>query len=787
MPDNTHSPGGVFLSYAREDTDAARRIAEAMRAFGVDAWFDQSELRGGDAWDAKIRKQIRECALFMPIISAATQARGEGYFRREWKMAVERTHDMAASRVFVVPVVIDDTPEAGAEAPEEFMRVQWTRLQHGAPTPEFIAQVKRLLDTPRKPTLKPDLPRPPTLPPEFKQAARARAGAAAAAAKKSGPGPALWISLGVVFASVGVVLFLTRKPAPPAAPVLPAPAVAVPPAAPAPRLADKSIAVLPFTNMSEDKDNAFFADGVHEDVLTNLALIRELRVVSRTTVQSYRGTAKPMKQIAQELGVTYILEGSVRRVGNKVRVTGQLIHAATDEHVWAQTYDRDLTDIFTIQSELSQQIAGALKAALSPEEKVFIARKPTTVSAAYDEYLKGRATRNRSPTGSKAALASAERSFQQAVTLDPDFAAAWGELAVVHALRVFWGHDTSPVRRAQGEDAIARAVHLAPEAPEVIRLAGTYAYYAHRDYAKATENYEKVLRLQPNDPTGYMSLGLIQRRQGRWAESIVNLRKAVELDPANVTYVRNLLASARYGRRWDEARAMQQRLIALLPGQLREQWFLAQLDWEQTGSTKTVDQLLAAMSAADRESELGRFIRAAWALSRDDYEEFKRLDALQPAYPDEVAPVLSAINAATYHYARGDQAAARARIEPFVAAARAQMQAEPDNFRAVGTLGALEFFLGNTAEALRLARQAVDLMPESKDALDGPGGRYYLAAGYALAGDKDRALAELAHLFTVPNGVTVHATRSDPSFFRLRGDPRFEALLNDPKNGAPLF
>ncbi len=787
MPDNTHSPGGVFLSYAREDTDAARRIAEAMRAFGVDAWFDQSELRGGDAWDAKIRKQIRECALFMPIISAATQARGEGYFRREWKMAVERTHDMAASRVFVVPVVIDDTPEAGAEAPEEFMRVQWTRLQHGAPTPEFIAQVKRLLDTPRKPTLKPDLPRPPTLPPEFKQAAQARAEAAAAAAKKSGPGPALWISLGVVFASVGVVLFLTRKPAPPAAPVLPAPAVAAPPAAPAPRLADKSIAVLPFTNMSEDKDNAFFADGVHEDVLTNLALIRELRVVSRTTVQSYRGTAKPMKQIAQELGVTYILEGSVRRVGNKVRVTGQLIHAATDEHVWAQTYDRDLTDIFTIQSELSQQIAGALKAALSPEEKVFIARKPTTVSAAYDEYLKGRATRNRSPTGSKAALASAEQSFGQAVTLDPDFAAAWGELAVVHALRVFWGHDTSPVRRAQGEDAIARAVRLAPEAPEVIRLAGTYAYYAHRDYAKATENYEKVLRLQPNDPTGYMSLGLIQRRQGRWAESIVNLRKAVELDPANVTYVRNLLASARYGRRWDEARAMQQRLIALLPGQLREQWFLAQLEWEQTGSTHALDQLMAAMPAADRDSELGRFLRAAWALNRDDYEEFKRLDALQPAYPDEVAPVLSAINAATYHYARGDQAAARTRIEPFVAATRAQVQAEPDNFRAVGTLGALEFFLGNTAEALRLARQSVEMMPESKDALDGPGGRYYLAAGYALAGDKERALAELAHLFTVPNGVTVHATRSDPSFFRLRGDPRFEALLNDPKNGAPLF
>jgi TolB-like protein/cytochrome c-type biogenesis protein CcmH/NrfG len=793
MPDNTHSPGGVFLSYAREDTDAARRIAEAMRAFGVDAWFDQSELRGGDVWDATIKKRIRECALFVPLISRQTQARSEGYFRREWKLAVERTHDMAGGRVFVVPVVIDDTPETEALVPEEFLRFQWTRLPHGEPTPEFVAQVKRLLEAPRKATLKPDLPRPPTLPPEFRQAARktedrGQTTEVSRGGRKSGiPGWFLGVTVAVVVGAGAGFVFL-RQPAPPvAAPTVATPSLSPSPSTPPPRVADKSIAVLPFTNMSEDKDNAFFADGVHEDILTNLALIRELRVVSRTSVQSYRGTAKPMKQIASELGVTYILEGSVRRVGNKVRVTGQLIHAATDEHVWAQTYDRDLTDIFSIQSELSQQIAGALKAALSPEEKIFIARKPTTVSAAYDEYLKGRTTRNRSPTGSKAALASAEQSFQQAVNLDPEFAVAWGELAVVHALRIFWGHDVSPARRARGEEAIARAVRLAPEAPEVIRLAGTYAYYAHRDYAKATEQYEKVLRLQPNDPTGYMSLGLIQRRQGRWAESIINLRKAVELDPANVTYVRNLLSSARYGRRWDEARAMQQRLVALLPGQLREQCFMAQLDWEQTGSTQAVDQLMAALPAADRESELGRFFRAAWALNRDDYEEFKRLDALQPAYPDEVAPVLSAITAATYHYSRGDQAAARARIEPFVAAARAQVLSEPDNFRAVGTLGALEFFLGNTAEALRLARQSVDMMPESKDALDGPNGRYYLAAGYALAGEKDRALAELARLFTLPGGTNVHATRADPAFFRLRSDPRFEALLNDPKNNQPLF
>jgi TolB-like protein/cytochrome c-type biogenesis protein CcmH/NrfG len=776
MSEDTQLSGGVFMSYAREDAEAARHIAEAMRAFGVDVWFDQSELRGGDAWDAKIKKQIRECALFIPIISATTQSRGEGYFRREWRLAVERMQDMASGMPFLLPVVIDATRENEALVPEEFMRVQWTRIPKGIPSPQFVDHVKKLL---AERAWKATHNNPAT--------AAARAEATAPVAPKKSVSPAIIFgALGVVAISVVAVFIATRKPAPPPAEAAVVPAAPVPVAKPA-RLIDKSIAVLPFTNMSEDKDNVFFADGVHEDVLTNLALIRELRVVSRTSVQSYRGTNKSMKQIGEELGVTYILEGSVRRVGNKVRVTGQLIHAATDEHVWAQTYDRDLTDIFAIQSELSREIAGAMKAALSPEEKVFIARKPTTNPAAYDAYLQGRNTRNRSPTGSKSALASAEASFQQAVDLDPEFAAAWGELAVVHALRQFWGHDMSPARRARGEAAIARAAQLAPDAPDVIRLVGTHAYYANRDYAKATIQYEKVLRLQPNDPTGYESLGLIQRRQGRWTEALANLRKAVELDPANVTYVRNLLSAARQCRRWDEARAMQQRLIALLPGNPREQWFLAQLEFDATGSTAALDRFMTTMTPEVRESELGRFLLYRWTFARDDYEEFKRLDVARPAYPDEVNPAFTALSAATYHYVRGDKAAARARVEPLVAPTRAQAQAEPDNHRVADLLGGLELFLGNPAEALRLARRATEMMPESRDALDGPAMRLTLAATYALMGDKERALEELAHQLRVPSGTCVMDIRAEPSFFSLRGDPRFEALMNDPKNNAPLY
>ena len=253
----------VFLSYAREDTDAAKRIAEALRGFGVEVWFDQSELRGGDQWDAKIKKQIRECALFLPLVSAHTEERSEGYFRREWLLAVERTRDMASGRTFIVPVVIDDTPEAGTAVPEEFMRYQWTRLTSGEPTPDFVTQVKRLLEAPKKPALKPDLPRPPTLPPDFKLAAQAKAGAGAAAGsgdpvlqKKPVVPGWMWGVAAAVLLAVGVGVVVLRQPEPPGAP----PKVAAETKPAASVVADKSIAVLPFENRSDDKANAYFTD-----------------------------------------------------------------------------------------------------------------------------------------------------------------------------------------------------------------------------------------------------------------------------------------------------------------------------------------------------------------------------------------------------------------------------------------------------------------------------------------------------------------------------------------------
>ncbi|MDQ5977801.1 MAG: hypothetical protein QG602_773, partial [Verrucomicrobiota bacterium] len=285
----------VFLSYARDDAAAARRIAEALRSAGLEVWFDENELRGGDVWDAKIRKQIDTCALFLPVISAHTQERSKGYFRLEWKLAVDQTHLLAEGVPFIAPVVIDDTKESAAIVPPEFMRVQWTRLPGALPTPEFVGQVKRLLEGKVAPVSDRRLGSTPTNDP----------GQRPVLPRKSIPGWT-WGALAAVVVAVAFGLFRKSEPPPTAAAAAnpqsasPAPSSPLPAPAAKPSLADKSIAVIPFTNMSEEKDSAFFTDGIHEDILTNLALIRELRVVSRTSVMQYRATTKPMKQIAYE-------------------------------------------------------------------------------------------------------------------------------------------------------------------------------------------------------------------------------------------------------------------------------------------------------------------------------------------------------------------------------------------------------------------------------------------------------------------------------------------------------
>ncbi len=774
MPDSSSSsPKAVFLSYAREDADAARRVADALRAFGVEVWFDQNELRGGDAWDQMIRSQIRTCALCIPVISATTQARGEGYFRREWKIAVERMQDMASGVPYLLPIVIDDTKESEATVPDEFLRVQWTRMPRGVPTSQFVDQVRQLLDRPRKGVAEAGRPAP---------AGRKEA----PAAQGRSPGQ-LWTAVAVVAvgAAVVAVLLLTRKPALVSAPVAAAAPAAAAPAVP---VNDKSIAVLPFENMSDDKDSGFFADGIHEDILTNLALIREFRVVSRTSVMPYRTTTKSMRQIAQELGVAYILEGSVRRVGNKVRVTGQLIHAATDEHVWAQAYDRDLTDIFAIQGEIAQQIAAAMKTALSPEEKVLIARKPTQNTEAYDLYLRARDTDNRGGT-TVTDLESEEAQLSRAVELDPSFAAGWGYLARVEALVAFWGHDQSEARQARAKAAIDTAVRLAPDDPVVIDALGNYLYYGKRDYEGARLQYERLAGLQPNDPGVWSSQGLILRRQGHFAEALPFLRKAAQLDPGSVAFSRNLGELLAAGRRYDEYLAEQRRKVDLVPERLQEAFDLASAPFDIRGSTAEGDQFLAQLSPEQYNSPRGINIRKGWARMKGDFKEAIRLDKLQPFFDEDGEEhYAQAFWGALTYASAGDMDGARVRAGDFPAELRARLQHEPDNLILVAYLSAYEFVVGHGDEAVRLARKCTEMMPESRDAVDAPVYQWILALAYAWSGDKDRALETLARIERTPYGnCNVHEIRANGNFRPLLGDPRFQALLADPANNAPLF
>ena len=772
-------PGrAVFLSYAREDADAARRIAEALRAFGVEVWFDQSELRGGDAWDQTIRRQIRDCALFVPIVSGRTEERSEGYFRREWKLAVDRTHDMAGGRAFIVPVVIDGTPGKDAAVPEEFMRYQWTSLPGGEATPEFVAHVKRLLEAPRKPALTagPKAPPPtPLAPPPAPSVARRRSG---------------WTQGTVVAVVVGIAtaVYVGRQPAAPATPASPPASAVLQPA----RTADKSVAVLPFTNMSEDKDSGYFADGVHEDILTNLALIRELRVVSRTSVLAYRGTTKPMKQIAQELGVTYILEGSVRRAGNKVRVTGQLIHAATDEHVWAQTYDRDLTDIFAIQSELSREIAAAMKAVLSPEEKVRLEHPTVANPAAYDLVLRAREI-DRNGNDTRQELETQEALLESAVALDPGYAGAWGNLSWVHSQIIFNAVDTSETRLAKAKAAIDTARRLDPDSPDVIQAQGTFYYYALRDYPRALEYFGRIARQWPNNYVGPFLTSLVQRRQGRWLDSLANLRHAAELDPGSAETARNLVVSYVAMRRYPEAIAEQERRVRLLPESLRESFEIARLKFYLDGSTAAGDALLAGPIAARADPAVAAGYRKLWAAMKGDLATVLRLDA---DFPEAWAPGLASGGGSPVDYvwnnamvlaARGDLAGARQRVERFPAELRARLVSEPSNATVLSQLAQIEALLGHQAEALAAARQAQQILPESLDPLSGRSPHQALAFVLAWTGDKPGACAELQQLLATGGQPNVHLLKNGPWFAPLKGDPTFEALCHDPKNNAPVF
>jgi TolB-like protein/Tfp pilus assembly protein PilF len=548
MTDQPRPSGAVFLSYASQDAEAATRICESLRAAGVEVWLDKSELRGGDAWDSQIKKQIHDCALFVPLISAHTNARSEGYFRREWKQAIRRLQDMADDVAFLVPVVVDDTREADARVPEEFFQAHWTWLPGGETPPAFAQRVRQLLglDPAAAPKVKAGATA--VLEPSERRHGSAwprgtplmrRIGLPLIAVLLVMGGGALWY-----FQGVGDI---------PAA--MPSTAITAP--------NEKSIAVLPFVNISSDKEQEYFADGLSEELLNLLAKIPELQVAARTSSFYYKGKEVKLAEIARELNVAHVLEGSVRKSGNQLRITAQLIRAADGYHQWSETYDRTQEDVFAIQEEIAEAVVKQLKVTLlGAAPKV-----QKTNPEAYALFLEARNLyRQYTLQGIEQSIAL----YQQALAIDPSYAAAWNGLAEQYMEQAYLGLDTrsadegyrlareaankalavdpeyalphanlSQIARQYDDDLAAAVRHmeqalaLDPADLYTLRQAASLCLGLGR-LNTAIEVMEYVVARDPMDPANHFYLGWFYSRAGRLDEAITSIRTGLKLSPDSI-------------------------------------------------------------------------------------------------------------------------------------------------------------------------------------------------------------------------------------------------------------
>ena len=496
----------VFLSYASQDAEPARRICDALRAAGIEVWFDQSELRGGDAWDQRIRQQIRDCALFIPLISANTASRHEGYFRLEWDLADQRTHMIARNRAFIVPVCSDATPDAGADVPESFLRVQWTRLPAGETPPGFVQRVSTLLSA------RVD---------GAGSAARLPAGPAPSAPAFRGSRlvPPLIVALALIAAGyIALDKSLLSKRAPARA------AGSSTAEFPTTPISEKSIAVLPFADLSEKRDQEYFSDGLADELLDLLAKTPGLHVIARTSSFSFKGKSDDIPTIARKLHVANILEGSVRKSGNRLRVTTQLIRASSGEHLWSETYDRELQDVFAVQDEIAAAVVGQLKLKLAPLPPS-AARRTSNVEA-YNDYLLGQEFSHRQNLdGWRRAI----EAYHRAIALDPNFVAPYDGLAMAELYVADETGDPAGYPRAQA--AAAKAVELGPDDPDSYAARGFIRREITWDWGGAQADYEKAIALDPGLASLLARYGALLATLGRLPEAIAATKKSIELDP----------------------------------------------------------------------------------------------------------------------------------------------------------------------------------------------------------------------------------------------------------------
>ncbi len=550
----------------------------------------------------------------------------------------------------------------------------------------------------------------------------------------------------------------------------------------------KSIAVLPFENLSEEKANAFFAEGVQDEILTHLARIADLKVISRTSVMQYKsGAPRNLREIGQQLGVAHVVEGSVQRAANKVRVNAQLLDARTDAHLWAQTYDRDLADVFAIQSEIAKAIADQLQAKLSPNEKKAIEQPPTTDLAAFDLYSRAKSLLLTAGVSATAEpdLRKAIELLDEAVKRDPSFFDAYCQLAYAHEqVYAVRGSDHTPARLALAEAALQAATRLRPDAAETHLARAQYLYYGLRDYAGALAELEIARRALPNDPRLFELTGYILRRRGQQEEGLRNLERAVELDPRNFFTLQQIALSYQFLGRYAEAIAAFDRASAIVPDNVetRANRGLFYLCWKADTRPlhQTIDAILAQGPGAIASAGDIWFLCAL--AERDPAAAERALVALgdNPCWAEAPITLSHSFGEGLLARMTKDEARARTVFEAARAEQEKIVQAQPDYGPSLCVLGLIDAALGRKELALDEGRRAIALTPVEKDVYNGSRVLQYFAITTAWAGDKELALQQLETGLRAPAAsvmLSYGALKLFPVWDPLRGDPRFEKIV----------
>ena len=569
------------------------------------------------------------------------------------------------------------------------------------------------------------------------------------------------------------------------------------------RKIDKSIAVLPFENLSADKENTYFAEGIQNEILTKLATVRDLKVISRTSTAKYQSKPANLKTVAQELGVSTIVEGTVQRAGDKVRVNVQLIDARTDAHLWAKSYDRDFKDVLSVESEVAAQIADALKANLSPVESHVLAAARTENTEAYDLFLRGQYEFHQAESGvSAAGYDRADAFYRQALALDPNFAEAAADLARSRLSRHWFVSPLTPAELEEVKTLVDRALALAPTSPEAHFALGLFFYWGHRQYEDALAEFNRTLELQPNNADARAFCAWVYRRRGEWERSLTDSQRAEELDPRDASIPMNIGVTCYALRLWKDAERAELRALAIDPHNTQAAMFLVLIRLTMTGDVASARRALedfpevikglpggaggprGATGAGDITAVIG------WPAYLDVTER-RFSDATQAVenrvVNDERAHLQQLAGRVVIHLLAGEPDAAKSLAEEALPLLEARFRERPEDTFVMTELSWVYLALGRNTDALRLSRQAADTISMEKDALAGPSFEIGLAEIEARAGAPEEAVKRLRRLLAIPAGgaASIAALKMDPVWDPLRNRPDFQQLLSGPEQIGP--